>query len=151
MTPLERAISQLGVVEEHGNRGIPFSRYALLGEEPAPWCARGLRWCFEQSGKRLPGNRWLLGSCLEMLSALQDRGAVLHHKAEIEPGDLVFLKDRGDSDKGSGHHVAIVEVGGSTMVTSIDFNWGDKVQRVDRARYAPSIACFCRWPVRPTA
>ena len=50
MTPLDVARTQIGVVELPGNRGVPFERYALPGEDPLPWCARFLRWCYLQAG-----------------------------------------------------------------------------------------------------
>lgn len=150
-TPLDFAISQIGIVEQRGNRGVPYARYALTGEDPLPWCARGVRWCFTQAGIRLPGNRYLIGRVQTMREELTALGALLPSSAAPEPGDLLFLRDRGDSDVGSGQHVAIVESCGNLTVNTVDFNWGDKVQRVARDRHSPAIKCFARWPIKATA
>jgi hypothetical protein len=151
LTPLEVARTQLDVIEERGNRGVPFTRYALTGEDPLPWCARFVRYCFTQAGIRLPGNRYLIGRVQTMLEELQRIGAELPVRAVLEPGDLIFLRDRGSSDQGPGHHVGIVESVGGLTVNSIDGNWQNRVQRVARERHASEIAAFCRYPVRPMA
>jgi len=158
MTPLsiadrivETARSQLGVVEERGNKGVPYERYALTGEDPLPWCARFVRWVFTQNQLILPGNRYLIGRVSTMQEELVRRGAILTRDQSPEPGDLVFLHDRGGSDAGGGHHVAIIESRGATTVNSIDGNWGDRVKKVARDRYAPAIWCYARWPVQATA
>lgn len=153
MSALSVAQGQLaeGVVEEGENRGVPFARYALPGEEPAPWCARFMRFCFAEAGTPLPGNRWLIGSVVELFDALKTRGALVPLHEEPKPGDLILLHSRGQSDPGRGNHVGIVEEVRADAVVSIDGNWGDKVSRVTRRRGDPSIWCFARWPISPTA
>lgn len=152
MTPLEAARSQLGVREVGGpNRGIPFDRYALIGEDPLPWCGRFVRWCFINGGTPLPGQKYSLASVQKMREELQKRGALLPGEAAPEPGDLIFLRNRGASDTGPGTHVGIVESVTQKTVCSIDGNWGDAVARVVRARASPEIACYARWPMRPMA
>jgi len=155
MTPLAlgdrlvaRAISQIGVVEERGNRGVPYERYALTGEDPLPWCARFVRWVYTQEGERLPGNRYLIGRVATLQEELAQRGGILTRDQRVEPGDLIFLRDRGASDQGPGHHVGIVQRVGPLTVTSIDGNIGDGVQRVERLRSLASIWCYARWPAR---
>ncbi len=151
-TPLEFAVSQLGVKEEPGNKGTPFARYALLGEDPLPWCGRFVRWCFKNAGESLPGNRYLLGRVETMLEELRVRGAVIRHQVEaVEPGDIIFLRDRGASDAGDGSHVGIVESVGELTINSIDGNYGDAVKRVARERHSPEIKAIARWPVRASA
>jgi len=126
-------------------------RYGLPMEQPLPWCARFMRWCFERAGTPLPGNRWLIASVEEMQHALAARGAILGSDQAPKPGDLVFLRHRGASDAGAGHHVGIVETVTPTNIGSIDGNWRDAVRRVDRKRDDPAIWCFARWPIRPAA
>lgn len=151
MTPLEYATSQIGIVEEWGNRGIPFDRYAFKDEEPGPWCARGIRWCFINAGTPLPGQRHQIGRVQTMRDELAKRGAIISPVAVLLPGDLLFLRDRGDSDTGQGEHVAIIETACALTVNSIDFNWGDSVQRVARERHSSKIRCFARWPLATPA
>jgi len=152
VTPLQAAISQIGVVEEPGNRGIPFTRYGLPGEEPLAYCARFLRWCFIKAQTPLPGQKYLIGSVVALREALKQAGALVALHERPQPGDIIFLRHRGKSDpQVGGHHVGIVELVTDKTVESIDANWGDKVQRVARQRGAPEIDCFARWPVRPTA
>jgi hypothetical protein len=152
ITPLDIARSQVGVRELPGNRGVPFERYALVGEDPLPWCARFCRWCWAEAGLRLPGNRWLIGRVAELVDALRVRGGILHERAVLEPGDLVFWRNRVGSDAGDGHHVGIIEsIKGDDLVT-IEGNLGDAVVRnTKRKRSDPDVWCFARWPLRAAA
>lgn len=146
MTPLDFARSQVGVRESGGpNRGDPHTRYAYQGEEPLPWCARFVRWCFENAGTPLPGNRWLIGSVSELRDALNAHLALVALET-VQPGDLLLLKHRGGSDAGTGHHVGLVENVSATHIETIDGNYGDAVARVRRARTDPAIWCVGRWP-----
>lgn len=146
MTPLDFARSQVGVAESGGpNRGDPFERYAYPGEEPLPWCARFMRWCWENAGTPLPGNRWLIGSVAELRAALEAQGALVPLE-DARPGDLLLLRQRGGSDAGAGHHVGIIEQVTPTYIETIDGNWGDRVARVQRKRTDPGIWCAARWP-----
>lgn len=151
MSPLEAARTQLGIAELPGNKGIPFERYALAGEEPGPWCARLVRWCYTEAGLRLPGNRYLIGRVATMQDELRLRGAILTREVEPEPGDLVFLRDRGASDTGPGHHVAMLDRVVGSKLHTIDGNWGDRCQPVERERGSSSILCIARWPIRAVA
>ena len=139
-SPLWYAVSQVGASELPGNRGIPFERYSLPGEEPLAYCARFLRWCFTQAGTPLPGQRYLIGSVVALHEALRAAGALLPLEGRPEPGDLIFLRHRGKSDpQVGGHHVGIVELVTDKTVESVDANWGDMVQRVARRRGSPEI------------
>lgn len=149
MTPLEAALGELGVIEDPGNNGIPLTRYGLPMEDPLPWCARFMRWCFTQAGTPLPGNRYLIASVVELYHALYARGAIVSD--DPRRGDLILLRERGSSDAGPGHHVGIIETVTPTSIGSIDGNWRNAVRRVDRKRDAPEIWCFARWPVKPQA
>lgn len=149
MTPLDVARGELGVVEKsHRNDGVPFERYALPGEEPLPWCARFVRYCFATAGVPLPGNKYLIGSVTALHDILKTRGALLSLEEPPRPGDLILLADRGQSDpQPHGHHIGIVEDVVGDNVMSIDGNWGDGVRRVSRMRGDREIWCFARWPV----
>ncbi len=149
MTPLDVARSQVGVAEERGNRGIPYKRYALTGEDPLPWCSRFVRWCFIQAGEALPGNRYLIARVQTLLEELQAAGAMLAPGEHPQPGDIMFLSERGKSDKGPGSHIALVDSADALTVNSIDGNYGDAVCEVSRKRSDPTIIGYARWPKRP--
>lgn len=151
MTPLEYAIGELGVIEDPGNAGVPFERYGLPEEQPLPWCARFVRWCFAQAGTPLPGNRYLIAAVAEMQEALAVRGGIFTTLYQPKPGDLVFLRSRGASDSGPGHHVGIIETVTPTTIGSIDGNWRNAVRRVDRKREDPDLWCYGMYPVRARA
>lgn len=139
MTPLEAAITQIGIVEEDGNRGLPFERYAIKGEDPLPWCARYVRWCFDVGSKRLPGNKWLIGEVRRMYEALDEQGAILPKHAIPTAGDIIFTHRPG------GWHVGIVEKIVGVVVTSIEGNVSDRVKRVERPLTSTDIIAFSRW------
>ena len=146
MTPLEHAISQLGVREATGrNDGIPATRYN--DGEAKPWCASFVRWCFEQAGAPLPGKRWLLPSVAHMERALQGAQAWASRElAEPAPGDIIFFADRGGSDAGPGRHVGIVERVQGARVHTIEGNLGDAVRRTSHALASRRITGYGRWP-----
>ncbi len=152
-SPLAAAQSQVGVTEDRENRGLPLTRYGLTDEDPLPWCARFVRWCFTQAGVRLPGNRYLIGNVWTMYNELDAVGALLPRGVPPEPGDIIFLSERGRSDGGTGQHVGIVESAGimPATVTSIDGNWGNAVKRVVRVRAHPAIKGYARYPVKALA
>lgn len=156
MTPLEHAISQLGVAEATGhNDGIPFTRYQTTAREPGPWCAAFVAWCFARSGRPLPGRAFMLPNVEYMESNLQLKGAwwsvtALTEKPPI-PGDLVFFNWRVDSDEArsvrGGRHVEILEdlrLGPTTLVT-IGGNVRNAVRRNERT--LAGVTGFARWPV----
>lgn len=141
-TPLDAARSQIGVREQPpgSNRGPPHDLYSLPGEEPSAWCARGLRWCYEQAGQRLPGQRYLIGR-VETLQQELDRAGALVALADIRPGDLLFTRRKG------GFHVAIVDVVSDGKLNTIDFNYSDAVTvREDLDPKGPDVWCAARWP-----
>lgn len=152
MTPLNIARSQIGVREDPpgSNRGPPFDRYALPGEDPMPWCARFVRYCFAKAGTPLPGQKYLIGRVETLQHEFELRGGILRPTQGPVPGDLIFYRDRGKSDthKG-GRHIGIVETVGGLTLSTIEGNWSDAVvRRPDVDRYGASVWCFGRWPVR---
>jgi hypothetical protein len=154
-TALDYALAELaaGVVEDPlgSNKGIPWTRYALPGEDPLAWCARFVRWCFIEAGHPLPGNRYMIGNVERMQRELDDRGAILPARMEPQPGDLAFWLDRGASDAGSGRHVDLVVAAGALTMTVVGGNVSHRVKRRDTARHPPGLWCFARWPLRPFA
>jgi hypothetical protein len=147
LTPLDFARSQLGVTESGGeNRGEPFARYAYPGEEPLPWCARFVRWCFENAHTPLPGNRWLIGQVAELRDALNAHMALIPLE-QARAGDILFLRGRAGSDHGPGNHVGLVEHVSADAIETIDGNLGNRVARARRLRTDPSIWSAGRWPI----
>jgi hypothetical protein len=146
------AVAQVGVAEKPGNKGLPFERYGLPGEDPLPWCARFVRWCFAQAGHTLPGNPYEIASVTNLEAALEAAGAWLGRKAIPRRGDLLLLNARGQSDAGrGGRHIGIVTSSDSTWVRTVEGNWGDKVARVQRRLDDETIAGYGRWPKDPEA
>ncbi len=150
-TPLDIARAQVGITEvpKGSNRGPPHDLYALPGEDPLPWCARFLRFCFRVAGTPLPGHPYLIGRVETLQDALAKRGAILPGDATIEPGDIIFYRDRGKSDQHKGgRHIGIVESAGATTLVTVEGNWSDAVvRRTDVNRYGKDVWCFARWPV----
>lgn len=140
---VERAASQVGVVEKPGNTGIPLERYALHGEGPAPWCARFVRWLFVEEGRPLPGNRWELGSVQRMEDACRAAGYLV---AEPAPGDIVFFASRIGSDSGAGRHVGVVTAVSASRIQTIEGNSGNAVARRGYERSSRHIASYARIP-----
>jgi len=154
MNIVEWAISQLGVAESppKSNNGEPMKRYSLSGEQPLAWCARFVRTGMKQAGTPLPGNPWVIASVANLKKEAEKAGAwhpVGEAGFEPKPGDLVVLGSQATSDVGvKGHHIGIVEKYESSLVHSIDGNWGDKVARVKRDPKNPKdhVWGYIRWP-----
>lgn len=147
MTPLDIARRELaeGVREATGkNDGVPATRYN--GGELKPWCASFVRYCFEQSGLKLPGNRHLLPSVAYMEEQLVTAGARV--SAPV-PGAIITFRSRVGSDAGPGRHVGLVEAVEPFLLTTIEGNSGNAVRRrtYRQWRSDPTIAGFFVWPV----
>jgi uncharacterized protein (TIGR02594 family) len=145
VSPLEIAISQIGVAEATGkNDGIPADRYNS-GEEK-PWCAAFVAWCFEQAKTPLPGKPWLLASVQYMEDQFKKVGKWTERaKAQPQPGDIVFFGNRGKSDKGPGRHVGIVEKVDQYHVHTIEGNLSNSVRRASHSRDDRRISGYGRW------
>ena len=123
---LDVARSQLGVRERTGrNDGVPAQRYANGRREP--WCADFVSWVHRQAGKQIPGNQRSLASVQHMEDQMKKHG--MFHKNNPKPGDVIFFKNRGGSDRGSGRHVGIVERVANGRVYTIEGNSGNMVRR----------------------
>lgn len=159
------AITQLGVAEDppHSNDGEPMRRYAMHPEDPAPWCARFVRAAHIACGHPLPGSKWQIGSVATLQEALHIATAWIPIEQTRRfcvdgvggflslprPGDLILLNEHGTRDTGSvGHHVGIVERFDpqALVIHSIDGNWGDRVQRVERRLMQSDLWGLGRWP-----
>lgn len=123
---LQQARSQIGVRERTGrNDGIPASRYS--GGRREPWCANFVSWAFRKAGKPLPGNQRSLASVQYMEDQMKKAGKF--HRGTPKPGDIIFFKNRGASDRGPGRHVGIVERVANGRVYTIEGNSGNRVRR----------------------
>ncbi len=126
---LAAAQSQVGVREASGNNdGLPSRRYA--GGRREPWCADFVSWCFRQTGMPLPGNQRSLASVQHMENQMKKAGKFIPSgAAPPKPGDIIFFKNRGRSDRGGGRHVGIVEKVVNGKVYTIEGNSGNRVAR----------------------
>lgn len=123
---LDAARSQIGVRERTGhNDGVPAQRYSQGRKEA--WCANFVSWAHRKAGKPLPGNQRSLASVQYMESQMKKAGKV--HRGTPKPGDIIFFKNRGQSDRGSGRHVGIVERVSNGQVHTIEGNSGNMVRR----------------------
>ncbi len=123
---LSKARSQIGVRERSGrNDGTPQHRYS--GGRREPWCANFVAWSFRQAGKPLPGNQRSLASVQYMENQMKKAGKF--HRGTPKPGDIIFFKNRGRSDRGRGRHVGMVERVANGRVYTIEGNSGHRVRR----------------------
>lgn len=123
---LQHARSQIGVRERTGrNDGTPATRYSNGRREP--WCANFVAWSYRKAGKPLPGNQRSLASVQYMEDQMKSAGKF--HRGTPKPGDIIFFKNRGGSDRGRGRHVGIVESVKNGRVHTIEGNSGNRVRR----------------------
>lgn len=164
-TPLEIAISQLGVKESTGaNDGTPSERY--MGGRREPWCAHFVAWCFREAGRPLAGDRPAsagaggenpIASVAEMERRMLRAGHLYVMDPDVvddagagmvpEPGDIIFFADRTGSDThAGGRHVGIVEHVGtgetSRVVHTIEGNIANQVARRVHLLSDPRITGF---------
>lgn len=162
-TPVEIALGELGVHEFTGkNDGIPAKRY-MKGDALA-WCAGFVLWCFEQSDwpslyddeddgqedrddlLRYYDHRAVQG----LEDTLRDEGKLIGHELRelVEPGDLIFYKNRGRSDPSpGGRHIGIVEFVESPamVVHTVEGNLGNAVKKRIVQPGDKTVAWFGRW------
>jgi hypothetical protein len=138
---LAMAQSQVGIREASGNNdGIPAQRYSNGRREP--WCANFVAWTFRESGNPLPGNQRSLASVQYMEDQMKKAGRF--HTGTPQPGDVIFFKNRGDSDSGPGRHVGIVEKVENGRIYTIEGNSGNQVARRSYPIGHPRVAGFGR-------
>lgn len=142
--PLEYAQSQVGVREATGhNDGVPSERYA--DGEQIEWCAAFVRTCFEKGSRPLPGNRWRIRACAEMLGQLQAFDCEVP-KADACPEDIVFFT-REHPGAGPTGHVGIIETveEHTGIITTIEGNRGNAVGRGRYLLTDRRVLAICRW------
>jgi cell wall-associated NlpC family hydrolase len=142
---LGHARSQVGVRERSGrNDGIPAQRYS--GGRREPWCANFVAWTYRKAGKPLPGNQRSLASVQYMEDRMKRAGAwTRRSRARPKPGDVIFFKNRGRSDRGSGRHVGMVEKVANGRVYTIEGNSGNRVRRRSYPLNNHRISGYGRW------
>lgn len=141
---LEYAQSQVGVREATGhNDGVPSERYA--DGEQIEWCAAFVRTCFEQAARPLPGNRWRIRACAEMLGQLQAFACEIA-KPDAAPEDIVFFT-REHPGAGPTGHVGIIETveEHTGIITTIEGNRGNAVGRGRYLLTDRRVLAICRW------
>ncbi len=146
---LRAAQSQVGVREATGNNdGIPSQRY--MNGRKEPWCANFVAWSFRQAGQELPGNQRSLASVQYMEDQMKAAGKWHARDASPpQPGDIIFFKNRGDSDSGPGRHVGIVERVENGRVYTIEGNSSNAVSRRSYPVDHPRISGWGRMDSAP--
>jgi len=138
---LDAARSQVGVREATGNNdGVPAARYSNGRREP--WCANFVAWSFRQAGTPLPGNQRSLASVQYMEDQMKSNG--MFHRGTPQPGDIIFFSNRGNSDRGGGRHVGIVERVENGRVHTVEGNSSNAVRRRSYALNNPRISGYGR-------
>lgn len=151
MGVLEIAQAQLGVKEAtKSNDGEPSVRY--MGGRKEPWCGHFVAWVYRQAGKPIPGDVVPTTKRANPLAsvAFLERVFKEHewYYREPKPGDLVFYKDRGQSDPGKGRHVGLVVLvdAQNRSFSTIEGNWGDCVASRTLRFDDPRVCGFGRMP-----
>lgn len=124
-TPLEVALTQLGVRESAPNRGNRIDEYIVAcGLDPPagsyPWCVCFVRWCCQQVGIWLPRTA--------SVKRLWEMGEDLRVEALPEPGD-VCVHLRPDGLGHVGFFMRTYERDGERWVESIDGNTNEEGSR----------------------
>jgi hypothetical protein len=145
-----RALSEVGVREMRGqNDGIPSERY--MGGRREPWCAHFIAWLFRSEGRPLPKDVPPRPEVANPLAGVQYMEYVFRELGWLvqapKPGDVVFFKDRGTSDRGHGRHVGLVtSVSPDGRFQTVEGNLGDRVAVMVYSPSNPRIASFGRVP-----
>ena len=136
MTPVEAAISQLGVQEATGNNdGVPAERY-MRGDELA-WCAGFVLWCLDQAkDARIAHDDKTHYRCRAVTGFMARAREV--NRLRLVPytpkgGDVIFFGNSARDVGQRGNHMGLVERvdTGATEVTvhTIEGNTSNKVAR----------------------
>lgn len=110
-TTLDVALTQLGVKEATGNNdGVPAERY-MSGDE-FPWCAGFVVWCNNHSDDDdltpTPKDDYALRRVQTFEDRMKERGKFFTDRGAVRANDIVFFKQRGNSDPGVGRHMGVV-------------------------------------------
>jgi len=121
-TTLDIALTQLGVKEATGkNDGIPAERY-MSGDE-FPWCAGFVVWCNNHSDDEdltpTLKDDYSLRRVQTFEDRMKERGKFFTDRGAVRANDIVFFKQRGNSDPGAGRHMGVVrDVYGPNILAS---------------------------------
>jgi hypothetical protein len=146
------ALAQVGLEEvpRGSNRGPDIDKFT--GGNAVPYCALGICWLFRECGRAIPGDFVPTPGRMSPLCSVTHMERVFtEHDWMVmapQPGDVVFYKDRGLSDRGPGRHVGlVVEVNdyGQTFRT-VEFNWSQGVRSRWVKREDPKVVGFGRRP-----
>lgn len=145
---IQIAKSQVGFKEDPkgSNRGVDIDKFT--GRRAEPWCAHFVAWVFREADLPIPGDvipnakrANPLASVTHMERVFAEHGWAVREPA---PGDVVFFKSRGQSDRGPGRHVGIVVGVDLTHLDVIDGNWADRVCLRRVRRDDPQISGYGR-------
>lgn len=118
------ARGQIGY-HETGDNITKFWQELDPGLQGQPWCVGFGSWCYLHAGQQMPAIDRSYGavSAFDVMNYARahDLWSASGHYA---PGDMIVF--------GGGEHGAICESDNGSVVTTIDGNWGDVVQRVAR-------------------
>lgn len=126
-TVLSIAQSQIGVEEKPINQ-IKYNDWyygSIKNGDEYPWCATFISWMMHQAGilSAVYGKH---ASCRHIFSALEKRGRVVNSPRK---GDLVFFCWTGNDQL---THIGIIEDVSHFSFSSIEGNFSDRVQRMER-------------------
>lgn len=144
------ALAQVGVREDDApNSGEPSRRY--MGGRCEPWCGWFVAFCFREAGRPLPGDAVPDGRASALASVAHMEWVFRQHGWLVRqpmPGDVVFFRGRGASDRGPGRHVGLVVETAYHYVRSCEGNTGDCVRTVQyrRSTLEQIVTSFGRVP-----
>ena len=136
---LALGIREFGHVPNDGPPSVLFMRGDKL-----PWCAGLVLTCLEFAGvKNL--QYWTSRN----VQAFEDHSKATDHWFEPNqhpcPGDVIFFRERGLSDAGTGRHCGMVERMELGEIHTIEGNVGDKMARMRYSLTDSRITGYARW------
>jgi len=144
------AYHQVGFRESppKSNRGPQVDLYT--GGRAEPWCAHFIAWLFRALGDPLPGDVAPTPKRANPLASVSFTERVFSEHGWLvmmpQVGDLIFYKDRGQSDPGRGRHIGLVVAVTGDTVRTVEGNWGDAVVHRTLRRGDPRISGYGRPP-----
>lgn len=170
ITPVDVALSQIGVAEATGqNDGIPSKRYQLNPfwthgrpvshrYREVPWCQLFASYCYRNSDwgplEKTEPEWWSWSRVANFVGDMDERGLFIPAGTNRLPryGDILIINNRGLSDAGKppppgqlgDAHCGLVHQVLGGLVRSVDGNWGNKVDKVERELYGDEIYGWVR-------
>jgi len=144
------ALNEVGVKEQPlgSNRGERVDLYT--GGRAEPYCAHFVAWCFREAGMAIPGDVIPMPKRANPLASVAHMERVFFEHGwlmkEPLPGDVIFYKNRGQSDPGRGRHVGLVLGVDKGYIETVEANWSDSVVKRRLPRSDPRIANYGRRP-----